>query len=64
MAERVIDFLFVFGKRDCRKHAGFIGRRRAITGGEQIFELAQDVFCAFAKFGAFFDQFMAAFAAR
>ena len=64
MVERGKNGLLVRRKLQCRQHAGLARRRRPVARGKQILELAQHVLRAFAQLRAFFDQVVAALAAR
>lgn len=55
--------LFAFGEVEGWEDAGFGRGRLAVSGGEQVFELAEDVLGTFAEAGALSDEFMAALAA-
>ncbi len=59
----VVNFLLVFGEGEGGEDAGVGGAGGAVGGGEEVFEFAEDVLGAFAEFGAFLDEFVAAFAA-
>src|SRR5688572_12178473 len=63
VAEGAVNELFSFGKFEGREDAGFGGAGGTVAAWEEVFEFAQNIFGAFAEFGAFFDEVVAAFAA-